>query len=62
MARTLSEDKIDAFSAGRTYPKVRQLRLQVMGEVGIDISRQRKRVAERPMAACSDYLITVCDR
>jgi arsenate reductase len=43
MARALSNGKVEAFSAG-THPKpIHPLAIKVMGEVGIDISKQRSK-------------------
>jgi arsenate reductase len=62
MARTLSEGNVEAFSAG-THPKeLHPMAVQVMGEAGIDISRQRGKAVSEFDGQSFDYVITVCDQ
>jgi arsenate reductase (thioredoxin) len=62
MARTLSERKMDAFSAG-THPKgLHPMAEQVMSEAGIDISRHRSKGIGEFDGQAFDYVITVCDQ
>lgn len=60
-ARTLKGDRIEAFSAGIETHGLNPRAVQVMAEVGVDISGHRsKTVAELPTQDF-DYVVTVCD-
>ena len=52
----------EVISAG-TYPalRVHPLAVQVMAEVGVDISDQRPKSVDRFVSQSFDYVITVCD-
>jgi arsenate reductase len=60
--RQLSNGRVEAFSAG-THPAnaVNPLAVQVMGEVGIDLSEQWPKSVEGFLEQPLDYVITVCD-
>jgi len=60
--RKLGDGRVEAFSAG-THPAsvVNPLAVQVMGEVGIDLSEQRPKSVEGLLGQPLDYVITVCD-
>jgi len=60
--RRLGDGRVEAFSAG-THPAVavNPLAVQVMGEVGIDLSEQRPKSVEDFLGLPLDYVITVCD-
>ena len=60
--RALGEGHVEAFSAG-THPAraLNPLALQVMGEVGIDLSGQRPKSVESFLGQRFDHVITVCD-
>ena len=60
-ARALKGDRIDAFSAGIETHGLNPRAVQVMAEVGVDISDHRsKTVADLPTKDF-DYVVTVCD-
>ena len=54
-------DRFEVFSGG-IYPSyVRQLAIEAMRELGIDISGQRSKSVEEFVDQNIDYVITVCD-
>jgi arsenate reductase (thioredoxin) len=58
----MAGDRFDVFSAG-TQPKgMHPLSLEVMNEVGIDISKQTSKDVSIYVRNTFDYVITVCDR
>jgi arsenate reductase (thioredoxin) len=61
--RQLAGDHFEVHSAG-TAPKdrVNPLAVEVMAEVGIDVSRQQPKHLDRFVGEPWDYVITVCDR
>lgn len=59
--RALGGDRYEAQSAGTEKTRVHPLAIRVMGERGIDISRQTSKVYDDLMQRPWDYLITVCD-
>ena len=62
LLRYRAGDRLDVFSAG-TQPKgLHQRSVEVMKEIGIDISRQVSKDAARYANQPFDYVITVCDR
>ena len=59
--RHYGKGSIDAFSAG-THPSfVHPLTIEVMKEIGIDISRHRSKSVDEFLTLSFDYVITVCD-
>jgi arsenate reductase (thioredoxin) len=54
-------DRFEAFSAGLHPSYVRPKVIQVMAELGIDISHHRSKSVEEFAGQEMDYVITVCD-
>ena len=61
MLRSFAPDGFDAFCAGTEATSVRPEAIQVMDEIGIDISAQQSKSLERYLHEPFDWLITVCD-
>ena len=59
--RHLSNDILEVFSAGTIPSIVHPLTVQVMGEVGIDISHHTSKSVAQFVEQKFDYVITVCD-
>ena len=55
-------DFYEAFSAGTEPGSLHHLAVQVMKEVGIDISSHRSKSLEEFRGVCFNYVITVCDK
>jgi arsenate reductase (thioredoxin) len=53
--------KVQAFSAGTDPTYVHPLAIAAMGEVGIDISRQRSKFLDEFANEKFDFVITLCD-
>jgi len=62
LLRHLAGDRFDAYSAGTEATRVRPLAIQVMAELGIDISGQESKTLDRYMGEPFDAVITVCDQ
>jgi arsenate reductase len=62
LLRARGGSRYDAFSAGTEATTVRPEALQVMAELGIDISGQRSKRLDRYLGDAFDWVITVCDR
>jgi len=61
LARYFKKDKVMAYSAG-THPKgIDPLAVQVMHEIGIDISKQESKHLQTLQSIKFDYIITLCD-
>ena len=60
--RHYAADRFEAFSAGTEATAVRHEAIRVMGELGIDISRQESKTVERYIGEPFEWVITVCDR
>ncbi len=54
--------KVEAFSAGTDPTFVNPLAVAAMGELGIDISRQRSKSLDEFEDEKFDFVITLCDR
>jgi len=54
-------DRLEVFSAGTKPSKVNETAIQVMQEIGIDISKQRSKSVEEFLGQGFDVIITVCD-
>ncbi len=54
-------EKYEAFSAGTEPSKVNPFAIEVMDEIGIDISKHRSKSLEEFITQDFDYVITVCD-
>ncbi|PYS06748.1 MAG: protein-tyrosine-phosphatase [Acidobacteria bacterium] len=60
--RHLAGDRFEVFSAG-THPKsIHPKSVQMMNEIGIDISGQSSKDVSKFAGQQFDYVITVCDR
>jgi arsenate reductase len=62
MLRSFAGDRFEAFSAGTEATFVRPEAVQVMAEIGIDISDQESKTVERYLGQPFSWVITVCDR
>lgn len=62
LLRARGGSRYEAFSAGTEATTVRPEALQVMAELGIDISDQRSKRIDRYLGDAFDWVITVCDR
>ncbi len=62
LLRHLAGDRFAAYSAGTEATRVRPLAIQVMAELGIDISGQESKTLDRYMGEPFDAVITVCDQ
>jgi arsenate reductase len=54
-------DKYEAHSAGLEPTRVNPLAIEVMAEVGIDISKHRSKSIEELRRESFEYVVTVCD-
>lgn len=54
-------DKFQAFSAGTNPSKVNPLAIEVLKEIGIDISYHRSKSIDEFKGETFDYVVTVCD-
>ncbi|MCF6191545.1 MAG: arsenate reductase ArsC [Candidatus Hydrothermae bacterium] len=61
LLRTLFGDRYEAYSAGTEPSRVHPCAIQVMAEIGIDISRHRSKSVEAFRGKEFDSVITVCD-
>jgi arsenate reductase (thioredoxin) len=61
LLRHLSGDRFEVMSAGTEATRVRPQAIEVMGEIGIDISSQESKTLERYLGEPFDYVVTVCD-
>jgi arsenate reductase len=61
LLRRLGGERFEVFSAGTEATHVRPLAIQVMAEIGIDISKQESKTLERYLQQPFDEVITVCD-
>jgi arsenate reductase len=61
LLRQLSDDRIEAHSAGTEATRVRPLAIRAMAELGMDISEQRSKTLDRYVGEPFDLVITVCD-
>ena len=59
-ARTLSNGKVQAFSAGMEPKGLNPVAVEVMREKGIDIAHQQSKALSEELARAMDYVITVC--
>jgi DUF438 domain-containing protein len=58
--RMVTEDEFEAFSAGAKATRVHPLAVEVMGEVGVDISSQKSKSVTGFANQEFDYVITLC--
>jgi len=61
LLNTLFKSKYEAFSAGTTPKEVSPYAIEVMKEIGIDISDSRSKSIEEFRDVTFDYVVTVCD-
>lgn len=61
LLRHLGGEEFEAFSAGTQPSFVRSEAIQVMQEMGIDITAQRSKSVEELLEQEFDFVITVCD-
>ncbi len=59
-ARHLKSDEIEPYSAGIEKHGLNPNAVQVMAEVGVDISSQRSKLVEELSSQDFDYVVTVC--
>ena len=62
MLRAWGGGRFEAFSAGTEATAVRPEAIQVMSEIGIDISGQASKTLEPFLGKAFSWLITVCDQ
>lgn len=61
LLRHIAGDRFEVASAGVSPTKVRPEAIEVMRELGIDISSQRSKAVDDFVGREFDYVITVCD-
>jgi arsenate reductase (thioredoxin) len=61
MLRTWGGGKFEAFSAGTEASGIKPETVQVMNEIGIDISNQRSKAIDEFRGQSFEWFITVCD-
>lgn len=61
LLRARCGDRYDAFSAGTEATFVRPLAIEVMAELGIDISAQRSKIVDEFAGETFDVVVTVCE-
>src|SRR5713101_2243020 len=61
LLRHLAGDRFEVFSAGVAPSFVRPQAIEVMNEIGIDISQHRSKSVDEFLDEQLDYVITVCD-
>lgn len=59
--RYYGSDKFDVFSAGSKPSEVNQTAIEVMKEIGVDISGQKSKHVGEFLGQHFHYIITVCD-
>lgn len=62
MLRAWAGDRFEVFSAGTEATRVRPEAIEVMREIGIDISGQTSKTLDPYLGAEFSWLITVCDQ
>lgn len=60
-AKHLKGDVIEAFSAGISPARLNEMAVEVMAELGVDISDQRAKHIGDLLGIDFDYVITLCD-
>lgn len=61
LLRTLYGNRYEAYSAGTRPSRVHPCAMQVMAEVGADLSKHRSKSIEEFRGWVFDYVVTVCD-
>jgi arsenate reductase len=62
MLRAWADDRFESFSAGTEATGVRPEAIEVMREIGIDISSHASKTLEPFLGQRFDWLVTVCDQ
>jgi arsenate reductase len=62
LLRHLAGDRFEAFSAGTEATHVRQLAIEAMAELDVDIAGQQSKTLDRYLGEPFDAVITVCDQ
>ena len=62
LLRSAANDRFDVFSAGTNPKGVHPHTVEVMKEIGIDITQQTSKDVKEFLDQKFDYVITVCDR
>jgi len=62
MLRAWGADRFEVFSAGTEATRVRAEAIEVMAEIGIDISGQQSKTLAPFLGQSFSWLITVCDQ
>jgi ArsR family transcriptional regulator, arsenate/arsenite/antimonite-responsive transcriptional repressor / arsenate reductase (thioredoxin) len=60
--RKIGGDQVEVFSAGNEPTPVHTLAIQVMSQIGLDISQQKPKHLNQFLGQNFDYIVTVCDR
>ncbi len=60
--RKIGGDQVEVFSAGNEPTPVHPLAIQVMSQIGMDISQQKPKHLNQFLGQNFDYIVTVCDR
>ncbi|MGE4357110.1 MAG: arsenate reductase ArsC [Candidatus Omnitrophota bacterium] len=61
LLRHMAKDKFEVFSAGINPTQLNPLAIEVMAEIGVDISKQRSKSIREFLDKNFDYVITLCD-
>ena len=61
LLRHIAGDRFEVSSAGVSPTQVRPEAIEVMREIGVDISQQRSKAVDDFVGREFDYVITVCD-
>jgi len=61
LLRDVAGDRFEVHSAGTEATGVRPESIEVMAEIGIDISGQQSKTLQRYLGQKWDYVVTVCD-
>jgi arsenate reductase len=61
LLRGLAGGRFESFSAGTEATRVRPEAIEVMREIGVDISGQKSEILDKYLGEPFDYVITVCD-
>lgn len=62
LLRQLAGDRFEVLSAGTNPAGVNPLAIEVMQEIGIDISKHRSKNVREFLGKPIEYVVTVCDR
>ncbi len=62
LLREMAGERFEVLSAGTNPSGVNPLAIEVMQEIGIDISRHRSKNVQEFLGKPIEYVVTVCDR